>query len=86
LGRDRGGECVILGSMTKTEPRKGTPEGDIFDGKVFMASAVVIFLLAVVIDAAASGNAGFTVIGALGGAFLFVIGLVKYHAGHVRRP
>lgn len=64
--------------MTKSEPRKGTPEGDIFDGKVFMAVGVGAFLILAALDVMP--------LAALIGGILFVVGVVKYHAGHVRRP
>lgn len=60
-----------------TEPRKGTPEGDRFDGKVWMATAVAVFLLCLVL--------GVPLVAVLGGGVTFVIGALKYHAGLVRQ-
>lgn len=60
-----------------TEPRKGTPEGDQFDGKVYMGLAVVAFLVLLVVGA---GVLAFII-----GGIAFLLGALKWHAGLTRR-
>lgn len=60
------------------EPRKGTPEGDRFDGKVWMGTALVVFSLLLLLDLA--------LVATIAGGVMFAVGAMKYHAGLVRRP
>lgn len=63
--------------MAKLEPKKDTPEGDIFDGKIFMGVAVVTFVVLLVVQ--------LPLVAFIAGGVMFVVGALKYHAGLVGR-